>query len=132
MPLGRRRRTQRTPASVAASASDARSHQPPLSRLVARGEVSVKREVLATCLTCPLCWGLLRDATTIPECLHTCKFSPLPSPSTPGPLSDRSRSWSLLITVWHLVSISLRVFLLMCIHLFCRLASLDSLCLLCS
>lgn len=31
-------------------------------------------------LTCPLCAGYLIDATTIVECLHSCKFlsSPLP------------------------------------------------------
>ncbi|KAG0470819.1 hypothetical protein HPP92_016925 [Vanilla planifolia] len=33
--------------------------------------VRVKREILAACLTCPLCSKLLRDATTISECLHT-------------------------------------------------------------
>ncbi|KAJ3702748.1 hypothetical protein LUZ61_006453 [Rhynchospora tenuis] len=65
--LGRRRRTQRAPPS----ASQAPSPPPPLSPLVARGEVRVKRHVLASCLTCPLCHGLLRDATTIRECLHT-------------------------------------------------------------
>ncbi|KAG9133299.1 hypothetical protein Leryth_018621 [Lithospermum erythrorhizon] len=33
--------------------------------------VSVKREAIASCMTCPLCDKLLRDATTISECLHT-------------------------------------------------------------
>lgn len=33
--------------------------------------VRVKREVLAACMTCPLCRKLIRDATTISECLHT-------------------------------------------------------------
>ncbi|PKU63500.1 E3 ubiquitin protein ligase DRIP2 isoform X1 [Dendrobium catenatum] len=33
--------------------------------------VRVKREVLAACMTCPLCHKLLRGATTISECLHT-------------------------------------------------------------
>ncbi|CAD5167281.1 unnamed protein product [Musa acuminata subsp. malaccensis] len=33
--------------------------------------VTVKRELLAACMTCPLCHKLLRDATTISECLHT-------------------------------------------------------------
>ncbi|XP_008786096.1 E3 ubiquitin protein ligase DRIP2 [Phoenix dactylifera] len=33
--------------------------------------VMVKRELLAACMTCPLCHKLLRDATTISECLHT-------------------------------------------------------------
>uniref|UniRef100_J3LQY9 RING-type domain-containing protein n=2 Tax=Oryza brachyantha TaxID=4533 RepID=J3LQY9_ORYBR len=31
----------------------------------------VKRELLARCMTCPLCNRLLRDATTVSECLHT-------------------------------------------------------------
>ncbi|KFK42991.1 e3 ubiquitin protein ligase drip2-like [Arabis alpina] len=31
----------------------------------------VKRETMRTCLSCPLCDHLLRDATTISECLHT-------------------------------------------------------------
>lgn len=33
----------------------------------------VKRELLERCLTCPLCRRLLREATTISECLHTCE-----------------------------------------------------------
>jgi hypothetical protein len=33
----------------------------------------VKRELLTRCLTCPLCDHLLRQATTISECLHTCE-----------------------------------------------------------
>ncbi|KAL5224794.1 hypothetical protein ABZP36_011433 [Zizania latifolia] len=38
----------------------------------AAGEVvMVKRELLAACMTCPLCHRLLRDATTVSECLHT-------------------------------------------------------------
>ncbi|EEE59545.1 E3 ubiquitin protein ligase DRIP2 [Oryza sativa Japonica Group] len=35
------------------------------------GVVMVKRELLARCMTCPLCGRLLRDATTVSECLHT-------------------------------------------------------------
>ncbi|CAH8282448.1 unnamed protein product [Eruca vesicaria subsp. sativa] len=31
----------------------------------------VKREKVVACMTCPLCDNLLRDATTISECLHT-------------------------------------------------------------
>ncbi|KAF8086523.1 hypothetical protein N665_0622s0016 [Sinapis alba] len=31
----------------------------------------VKRETVVACMTCPLCDNLLRDATTISECLHT-------------------------------------------------------------
>ncbi|TXG63764.1 hypothetical protein EZV62_010758 [Acer yangbiense] len=33
--------------------------------------VKVKRDTIAACMTCPLCNNLLRDATTISECLHT-------------------------------------------------------------
>lgn len=33
--------------------------------------VKVRRNDLAACMTCPICNKLLRDATTIPECLHT-------------------------------------------------------------
>lgn len=33
--------------------------------------VKVKRETIAACMTCPICNTLLRDATTISECLHT-------------------------------------------------------------
>ncbi|XP_077248071.1 DREB2A-interacting protein 2 isoform X2 [Tasmannia lanceolata] len=33
--------------------------------------VKVRRETLAACMTCPLCNKLLREATTISECLHT-------------------------------------------------------------
>lgn len=33
--------------------------------------VKVRRETIAACMTCPLCDKLLRDATTISECLHT-------------------------------------------------------------
>ncbi|MCD7450741.1 hypothetical protein HAX54_008302, partial [Datura stramonium] len=31
----------------------------------------VMRESIVACMTCPLCHRLFRDATTIPECLHT-------------------------------------------------------------
>ncbi|XP_062212367.1 E3 ubiquitin protein ligase DRIP2-like [Phragmites australis] len=37
----------------------------------ARGVARVRREALAECMTCPLCRGLLREATAIAECLHT-------------------------------------------------------------
>ncbi|KAL4309194.1 hypothetical protein GQ457_01G052810 [Hibiscus cannabinus] len=33
--------------------------------------VKVRREAIAACMTCPLCNKLVRDATTISECLHT-------------------------------------------------------------
>jgi hypothetical protein len=46
----------------------------------ARRLARVRREALAACMTCPLCRGLLREATAIALCLHTCKF-PLLSPS---------------------------------------------------
>ncbi|XP_062214639.1 E3 ubiquitin protein ligase DRIP2-like [Phragmites australis] len=37
----------------------------------ARGVARVRREALSACITCPLCQGLLREATAIAECLHT-------------------------------------------------------------
>lgn len=42
-------------------------------REMANQVVKVKREAIAACMTCPLCNKLLRDATTISECLHTCE-----------------------------------------------------------
>ncbi|KAI3682669.1 hypothetical protein L1987_82820 [Smallanthus sonchifolius] len=33
--------------------------------------VEVRRDELAACMTCPICIKLFKDATTIPECLHT-------------------------------------------------------------
>ncbi|GAV72148.1 zf-C3HC4 domain-containing protein [Cephalotus follicularis] len=33
--------------------------------------VKVKKETIEACMTCPLCNNLLRNATTITECLHT-------------------------------------------------------------
>ncbi|XP_042411822.1 E3 ubiquitin protein ligase DRIP2-like [Zingiber officinale] len=33
--------------------------------------VTVKRKLLVACMTCPVCHKLIRDATTISECLHT-------------------------------------------------------------
>lgn len=43
--------------------------------------VRLKRELLAACITCPLCHKLIREATTISECLHSfcrkCIFSKL-------------------------------------------------------
>ncbi|XP_022771212.1 E3 ubiquitin protein ligase DRIP2-like isoform X2 [Durio zibethinus] len=33
--------------------------------------VKVRREAIVACMTCPLCHKLLKDATTISECLHT-------------------------------------------------------------
>lgn len=43
-------------------------------RTTARHVVKVKRETLEACMTCPLCNSLLREATTISLCLHTCKL----------------------------------------------------------
>ncbi|XP_072146853.1 E3 ubiquitin protein ligase DRIP2 isoform X1 [Setaria viridis] len=37
----------------------------------ARGVARVRRDVLAARMTCPLCQGLLREATAITHCLHT-------------------------------------------------------------
>jgi hypothetical protein len=45
----------------------------------ARGVVRVRRDVLAARMTCPLCQGLLREATAITHCLHTCESSLPPS-----------------------------------------------------
>ena len=45
----------------------------------ARGLARVLRDALAARMTCPLCRGLLREATAITQCLHTCEFSPSPS-----------------------------------------------------
>ena len=42
-------------------------------REMANQVVRVRREAIAACMTCPLCNKLLRDATTISECLHTCE-----------------------------------------------------------
>ncbi|KAL6894636.1 hypothetical protein ACP4OV_008734 [Aristida adscensionis] len=55
-----RKRGRRAASSSAAAAPAA-----------ARDAVMVKRELLARCMTCPLCRRLLRDATTVSECLHT-------------------------------------------------------------
>jgi hypothetical protein len=51
------------------------------------GVVMVKRDLLASCMTCPICKRLLREATTISECLHTCE-----SPSSPSLLPPRFAS----------------------------------------
>ncbi|KAL2325380.1 hypothetical protein Fmac_024438 [Flemingia macrophylla] len=39
--------------------------------MVSNQMVRVKRETLVTCMTCPLCHKLVKDATTISLCLHT-------------------------------------------------------------
>lgn len=46
----------------------------------ARGLARVRREALAACMTCPLCRGLLRAATAITLCLHTCESRLLSHP----------------------------------------------------
>ncbi|XP_062211861.1 E3 ubiquitin protein ligase DRIP2-like [Phragmites australis] len=58
----RRRRGVTSPSSSSATAASAGAGS---------GVVMVKRDLLARCMTCPLCHRLLRDATTISECLHT-------------------------------------------------------------
>ncbi|XP_020205820.1 E3 ubiquitin protein ligase DRIP2 [Cajanus cajan] len=40
-------------------------------KMVSTQMVKVKTETLRTCMTCPLCHKLVRDATTISLCLHT-------------------------------------------------------------
>ncbi|KAI3990962.1 hypothetical protein MKX01_026146 [Papaver californicum] len=35
------------------------------------GVMKVRKETLAACMTCPLCRKLLKEATTVSECLHT-------------------------------------------------------------
>ncbi|KAI3870770.1 hypothetical protein MKW92_003154 [Papaver armeniacum] len=35
------------------------------------GVLKVRKETLAACMTCPLCSKLLKEATTVSECLHT-------------------------------------------------------------
>ncbi|KAG6527106.1 hypothetical protein ZIOFF_009199 [Zingiber officinale] len=66
--------------------------------------VKVKRKLVASCLTCPICNKLLRDATTISECLHTCEHTRLLL-SSPlrffllfgSRLSEVSWSWSMAL-----------------------------------
>lgn len=36
--------------------------------------VKIRSAEIASCMKCPLCDRLYREATTISECLHTCKF----------------------------------------------------------
>jgi hypothetical protein len=40
----------------------------------------VRRSALSACVTCPIYRGLLREATAIAECLHTCELSLSPAP----------------------------------------------------
>ncbi|CAN6323250.1 unnamed protein product [Urochloa humidicola] len=65
---GRKRRRRGGAAAGPSSPSPSRS---PAAAAAPRGLVMVKRDLLARCMTCPLCRRLLRDATTISECLHT-------------------------------------------------------------
>lgn len=53
----------------------------------AEAAVMVKREVIVARVTCPLCKRLLRDATTISECLHTCECPPRARAEPPPLLS---------------------------------------------
>lgn len=41
--------------------------------------VKVRWNTIAACMTCPLCNKLFKEATTISECLHTCKHLRSPS-----------------------------------------------------
>ncbi|CAN6282199.1 unnamed protein product [Urochloa humidicola] len=69
---GRKRR--RRGGAGAGPSSSSSSPSPSTAALLPagpRGLVMVKRDLLARCMTCPLCRRLLRDATTISECLHT-------------------------------------------------------------
>ncbi|KAF0890045.1 hypothetical protein E2562_036421 [Oryza meyeriana var. granulata] len=50
----------------------------------------VKRELLARCMTCPLCHRILRNATTVSECLHTCKYSSAAPPHVGSSSSNLS------------------------------------------
>ncbi|KAJ1294478.1 hypothetical protein BS78_01G149100 [Paspalum vaginatum] len=65
---GRKRRRRGGPSS---SSSNSASPKPTAPAGANRGLVMVKRDLLARCMTCPLCRRLLRHATTISECLHT-------------------------------------------------------------
>ncbi|TVU46065.1 hypothetical protein EJB05_05583 [Eragrostis curvula] len=71
----RRKRARRGAASASASPAappvSSASEAPAAGAGAGRALVMVKRDLLARCLTCPLCNRLLRDATTISECLHT-------------------------------------------------------------
>ncbi|KAL6637260.1 hypothetical protein ACP70R_024832 [Stipagrostis hirtigluma subsp. patula] len=64
---GRKRARRGSSSSSPAVAAAA----PKASAGAAREVVMVKRELLKRCMTCPLCRRLLRDATTVSECLHT-------------------------------------------------------------
>lgn len=64
----RRRRAQ----EMVSAAAEAMSSPPP-------GFVKLKRELLEARMTCPLCHKILREATTLSECLHSCMpCAPLP------------------------------------------------------
>ena len=78
---GRKRRRRGGGPSSYFSTSSSSSRSPSAAAAGTRGVVMVKRDLLARCMTCPLCRRLLRDATTISECLHTCE-SPAASLAT--------------------------------------------------
>lgn len=73
MQRGRRGGPVTREAAAAAAAAAAARETPPQV-------VKVKREVVAGCMTCPVCHKLLSEATTISECLHTCESSSLSWP----------------------------------------------------
>ncbi|TVU31819.1 hypothetical protein EJB05_23520, partial [Eragrostis curvula] len=63
-----------TPCSRTAVSRPGRLLPAVASRRVGKGKeaaVLVRRSSVAPCVTCCLCGGILRDATTVPDCLHT-------------------------------------------------------------
>ncbi|KAL6880101.1 hypothetical protein ACP4OV_011666 [Aristida adscensionis] len=92
--LGKRKaQTQETPPATASPRSHATGAHLPRATAARSGEcgdaaasVRVRRSSVAPCVTCGLCGGLLRDATTISECLHSCELPPT-QPLPPFPLA---------------------------------------------
>ncbi|TVU31821.1 hypothetical protein EJB05_23522, partial [Eragrostis curvula] len=74
----RTRTSQASPTATSSSrttvARPARLLPEAASRRVGKGDdaaVLVRRSSVAPCVTCGLCGGILRDATTVPDCLHS-------------------------------------------------------------
>ncbi|KAF8692207.1 hypothetical protein HU200_039810 [Digitaria exilis] len=70
--------------------------------------VMVKRELLARCMTCPLCRRLLRDATTISECLHTCESFLLSLACSAAPADPGGLERSVPRVLWELPATEIR------------------------
>nr|CAB3466413.1 unnamed protein product [Digitaria exilis] len=70
--------------------------------------VMVKRELLARCMTCPLCRRLLRDATTISECLHTCESFLLSLACSAAPADPGGLERSVRRVLWELPATEIR------------------------